>query len=478
MGYKEKAIQGVRWTSFSTVILAITQLVTTAILARLLVKSDFGLMAIIMVVKGLAELFMDFGITVAILHKQNISKEEYSSLYWINMLIGFVIYGFLWIITPKISTFYNEIELLKLIPLMCLAIPLSSFGRMQKTVLQKELHFKTIAIVEITSTVFSLGVATYLALVNYGIYALIFSNLFRYVVANVVYFFIGINVVPIKLHFSLKEVKPFFKIGMYSTGGQLVNYFSTTFDVLIIGKILGADALGVYNLAKDLVLKPSSMLFPVISRVITPLFAKMQNDKENLQNYFFEVQNIIANINAFVYLGIALLSSPIINLYYGSGYEKCIPIVSILALYYMLREYAQPISMVCIAKGRTDIDLWWNLIIVCLLPIFVYIASCFSIVIVALVLLFFVILMFYPGWYMYARKLLDVSFFKYCNAIFGALKLFIIPCLLTIVFLVIVDLSYLLTFLVCGTIFAISSFVMFYYFNRNVLSLILQIVHK
>ena len=221
MGFKEDAIGGIRWTSVSTLFLAASQLITTAILARLLTKSDFGLMAIIMVVNGFAEIFMDFGITVAILHKQNITHREYSSLYWVNMLMGFAIYAVLFLITPFLASFYENIELLKLIPLMCLAIPLSSIGRQQKTVLQKELFFKDIALVDIISSVLGLMVAIFLAYARWGVYALVLSNLIRYTVANIIYFFIGIKKVPIRFHLSFKETVPFFKIGMYNTAGQI-----------------------------------------------------------------------------------------------------------------------------------------------------------------------------------------------------------------------------------------------------------------
>ncbi|MEG0890842.1 MAG: MOP flippase family protein [Bacteroidales bacterium] len=478
MGFKESAIKGVRWTSFSTIILAITQLITIAVLARFLAKSDFGLMAIVMVVKGFADLFMDLGITVAILHKQNITTNEYSSLYWMNMAIGFVIYFILCLITPFIASFYQEMELLKLIPLMCLAIPISSIGRQQKTMLQKELYFKDIAIVDIISSVLSLCIAIYFAMTDWGIYALVFSNLMRYTLSNIIYFFIGIKKVPVECHFQFKETMPFFKIGMYNTGGQVINYFSTSFDVLIIGKLLGSDSLGIYNLAKELVIKPSSVVAPIITRVVTPLFSKMQNEKKTLLTYFFSMQKIIANINAYIYLGIFILAHPIVNLYYGKGYDTCVPIVGILALYYMLREYGQPMSMVCIAKGRTDIDMWWNVLMLFIFPAFVTIGALESIKAVSISLLLLNIVMFYPGWYIYARRLLGINFFSYYGSLISTFKLFLLPTLVTLIFVHNVDFSSIWLFISGGLIFSLFVFILFYFFNRNSFQMILKLVSK
>lgn len=478
MGFKQEAIRGVRWTSCSTIVLAITQLITTVILVRLLAKSDFGLMAIVMIVRGFAELFMDFGITVAILHKQDITRNEYSSLYWVNMGLGFVIYAILWGITPFIASFYKEVELLKLIPLMCLAVPLSSIGRQQKTMLQKELCFKSIAIVDIISSVSSLGLALYLAYGNWGVYALVLSNLMRYTLANIIYFFIGIKKVPIKFHLRFRETIPFFRIGMYNTGGQIVNYFSTSFDVLIIGRLLGSEVLGVYNLAKDLVIKPSAIITPIISRVVTPLFAKIQDEKASLLIHFFSVQKIVANINAYVYGGIAILSYPIVSIYYGEGYESCVPLVTILALYYMLREYGQSISMVCIAKGRTDIDMWWNFLILCISPVFVFLGAMYSVTVVALSLLALNMVTLYPGWYMYAKRLLDITFLEYYKSLFQAFRLFILPVSFTVLFLYIFQLPIIWAFLGGGALFTLLVFMFFWRFERRSLQLLFQMLKK
>ena len=93
MSVKKQALSGVKWTTVSTITLALSALVKISVLARFLDASDFGLMALITFVLGFMDLFMDMGITSAILHKQNIKKQEYSSLYWLN--VGFSIFLFL-----------------------------------------------------------------------------------------------------------------------------------------------------------------------------------------------------------------------------------------------------------------------------------------------------------------------------------------------------------------------------------------------
>ncbi|QKS92641.1 oligosaccharide flippase family protein [Treponema phagedenis] len=354
-----------------------------------------------------------------------------------------------------------------MIPLMCLAIPFSSIGRQQKTFLQKELHFKQIAVTDIVSAFLGLCTAVCLAYNHWGVYALVISNLVRYTAGNIIFFFLGIWRMPIILHLSLVETLPFLKIGGYHTVSQIVNYFTTSFDVLIIGKMLGTDSVGIYNLAKDLVLKPAALIAPITSKVATPIFSKLQNDKEKLKKNFFFVQKLVSNLNGLVYLGLFALANPFVSLYYGNSYHECVHLVQILALYYFLRQYGDSIGMICIAKGRTDIDMWWNLIVVCITPFFVLLGSLYSIQIVTLALLLGQLLLSYPGWYMYTKKLLGIPFLKYYESFFCTVLIFILPIVVSLVLIYFLSFPALFTFLISGFLFTATAFFILWIFERT-----------
>ena len=115
MSLKHKALSGVKWTTLSAVIVSIFQITQLAVLARFLEPSDFGLMALVMIVIGFSQAFLDMGISNAIIHKQNISDQQLSTLYWLNVLAGITLFVVIYVISPFISDFYNEPELTKLI---------------------------------------------------------------------------------------------------------------------------------------------------------------------------------------------------------------------------------------------------------------------------------------------------------------------------------------------------------------------------
>ena len=115
MTLKDKTIKGVKWTTFSSVFTAILQIIQLSILARLLNPSDFGLMAIVMVVIGFSNMFIDMGLSNAIIYKQNVTDNQLTSLYWVNVAIGVILFFIILIISPFIAVFYESPQLKNLI---------------------------------------------------------------------------------------------------------------------------------------------------------------------------------------------------------------------------------------------------------------------------------------------------------------------------------------------------------------------------
>ena len=150
---KKQAIGGVKWTSLSTGVRSILQLIQLLVLARFLSADDFGLIAIVMVVIGFSQLFMDMGISNAIIHKQNITTEQLSSLYWLNIFSGAVLTIIVYFIAPFVANFYNNAEIIPLLQLLSLSFIINAFANQYRVLLRKELKFNVLAKVEVIAGV-------------------------------------------------------------------------------------------------------------------------------------------------------------------------------------------------------------------------------------------------------------------------------------------------------------------------------------
>ena len=418
MSLKKKVVSGVKWSTLSTIFLAVTALLKISVLARFLDKADFGLMAMVTFVMGFMNLFNDMGLTSAILHKQNITKKQYGSLYWLNMLVSIFMFCILWLITPLVSSFYNQPELKVLIPLLGLNLLISGIGRMFKSIEQKNLLFKQITVIDITAAIFSLGFAVYLAVQNYGVYSLIYSALLQYTLSNIFYLFLGLKKYGLAVHFRFSETKPFLKIGMYQVGGQVVNYFNRDLDILIIGKLFSPDILGGYSLAKQLVMRPMQILNPILSKVASPTLAKFQDNVENLKRNYLRLINIISSINTPAYLIVIIFAPWIVEILYGNGFENIVILVRILSVYMLIRSVNSPVGSLVIATGRTDIEFYWNIFTLLVTPICIYVGAQFGIIGAATGITFTVLLLFFPAWKLMIHKMTNASLKEYSKAIF------------------------------------------------------------
>ena len=219
-----------------------------------------------------------------------------------------------------------------LIPLAGLAIIFSAIGRQYKTILQKHLQFKKIALIDIAAVVIALVLAIILAVKGFGVYALVYSALTQYGIGNLVYFVLGNNKQRLIFHFNYRETKPFLKIGMYQVGGQVVNYFNRDLDVLMIGKFFGAELLGGYSLAKQLAKRPISFVAPIVIRVATSILPRYQNDNLKLNNYILKINKGSAIINSTIYGLMVILAPLVITIMYGEEYLNIQPIFIFLTI--------------------------------------------------------------------------------------------------------------------------------------------------
>jgi O-antigen/teichoic acid export membrane protein len=429
MSIRKQAISGVKWTTVSTITLTVVNLLKIFVLARFLDKTDFGLMALVTFVLGFMNLFMDMGLTSAILHRQDISKQEYASLYWINVFISIALAAIIILFSPLIAGFYNEPELNILIPLMSVSIIFSALGRQFRTIEQKELHFKYLGIIDIISAVCGLAVGVIMAVMGFGVYALVFGSLIIYGVSNMVFLIKGLATHGMLFHFNYKETKPFLGIGIYQVGGQIINYFNRDLDVLIIGKFFGTEILGGYSLAKQLVRRPLQIIDPIITKVGVSIFPKYQNNHVVLRKYFTKLINAKGSINALVYGAIAILAPYLVQIFYGNDFMSIVPYVQLFAMLVYLRSMGGIMGILVITTGRTDYEFYWNLITTLLMPIAIILGAMHSVIMIIILMTFVQLILLIPGWYMFYKRLINLEFLPF-------FKSNLIPALIAAVFVI------------------------------------------
>lgn len=375
MSLQKKAVSGAVWTSLSYGAQALIQLLRLSILTRFLEKSDFGLVAIVVVILGFTKIFADLGVSASLFSKENITQKEYSSLYWVGLLMGTIMYLILFSLSPLVSKFYELPMLTQLIPIMGLDLIFSTAGSQFRIFKQKALAFRFLALTDIITVISSIGLAVLLATQGYGVYSLVYSTIFTSFASSFILILYGLKSHPLIFYINFKEGRRFYRIGLYQIGAQICDYIASQLDVLILGKIMSAGDLGGYNLIKQFTFRIYNAINPIFTNVSIPLLAKFQNQTSELKNNYLKLLKMIGLVNIPVYGVVALLANEILNVIYGEGYRQYDTILQLFCIWGAVLSIVNASAVITTVTGRTDLSFKWTLFRIIYNPIFVIIGS-------------------------------------------------------------------------------------------------------
>jgi len=400
------------------------------ILARVLVPADFGLMAIVVAVIGFIQIFKDMGVSNAIIHHQDITHKQLSSLYWLNVSAGGVLMLLTIIASPFLASFYQEPLLQPLLVLVSITFLTSALGQQLTVVAEKNLNFSVLAKIELASA--SMG---FLVVVIWVWLSPTVTGLVAGLIASsglmtmLSWRFLANGWRPLaRLDFT--EIRHFLCFGGFTMADSFVNTFNRQADVFIGGRLLSIEALGVYSLPRDINLRLASAINPIITRVGLPVMAKAQNDVPMLKNIYLKTLRMAASVNFPLYLAVAVFAPEIVMLLFGEQWNESIPLLRIFAVWGLLRSNGNPIGSLIYANGRADLSFKWNMAMFFIIGPLIWFSSQWGSMGVALALLGMQVIFFIPGWYFLVRPLCNAGLWEYTLNIFIPLIASIIACMI------------------------------------------------
>lgn len=428
---KKAILFGLGWTSLSTIIVGATQVLRLAILARFLTKDAFGIVAIITFVLGFTHVFSDLGLSIAIMSERKLSREQFLSLYWLQFIVYNFIFLFITLCSPFIASYYSVPSLTILLPIALSELFFISVGKLYDTVLQKELLFKTISIRNIISSVLSLVVAVILAWYGTGIYSLVLSTLFYAAMVNIW------NLVAGQKQYKLVLCKPqicksheLIRVGIYQMGTQILDYISSKMDVFVVSIFFDMGTLGIYNLAKELVLKSVTIITSIVNKVLLPVLSERQDNLEELKKMFKSFLSKLSLFNAPLVAIIFLFSPLIVNIFYGKQYAEAYDIVKIMAIWSLFVILVRPNGLVALAMKRTDIAFKYTIIRLFIMGTLLLLFSRHSLQITAYTMVVSYFIMMLVNWKMILHTTIKMSLKEYLSTLKPAwIILIILPTL-------------------------------------------------
>ena len=360
MDLKQRTVKGISWSFISQVARFLLRLAIVAVLARLLTPEDFGLVAMVTVFTNFFLLVNDFGIPAAIIQKKDVDEGHLSSGFWVNLAEGFILSLLFLALAPLIAWFYNEKDLISIIIVLSPIFLIASFGMIQMGIFSKRLDFRRLAFLEITAVAVSGSVAVALAYADYGVWSLVIQIfLFSFILALLLW--LTCEWKP-KFIFNWDKAKELLSFGLNLTGFNIVNYFNRNLDNLLIGRFLGAESLGFYDLAYKIFLFPISNISYVIGRVMFPALSEIQEDKERVRINYIKACRYISSVSFPVMIGIMVTAPLLVRVVFGPQWEESIFIVQVLAIVGLLQSLTTTMGWLYQSQGRTDVLFRWGIL--------------------------------------------------------------------------------------------------------------------
>lgn len=330
--------------------------VTTAVLARLLSPSDFGLVGMAMVITAFITVFKDLGTAAAVIQRKKLSETLLSSIFWVNTVFGFIMMVLLFALASVCAGVYHEPRIAPLLRMLSVTFFISGITIVHQAIQERNLSFGKLAKIELISTFFGAFVGIGLALLKAGVWSLVYQTVA--ITSMTTLLLVVMTPWRPKLVFQWSEVKSVSNYTMNLTGFSLINYFSRNADYLLIGRFLGTEALGYYMLAYRIMLYPLQNISAVIGRVVYPAYSQMQDDNERFGRAYVRVVGAVALVTFPLMIGVMVLCKPFIISVFGRAWIPSAAVLAILAPVGMWQSIGTLNGIIYRAKGRTDLQLY------------------------------------------------------------------------------------------------------------------------
>ena len=327
---KNKAASGMVWTAIQKYSTMIIQFVSGIILARLLTPHDYGCIGMLTIFMILSETFIDGGFGAALIQKKRPSQEDYSTIFFWNLGMAFVLYAVLFFTAPSIAGFYHIPLLGNVLRVQGVILFIYAFNIVQRNQLRKNLNFKLLSIVTLTTSVLSISVTLTMAYYGYGVWSLVAQNILTAFIPAVIFWFY-VKWRPL-LIFSRQSFKELFGFGFYMFLIDILNRIGKEIQGLLIGRFYNSSTMGYYSKANSTERLASTSISQIMIQVTFPLYAEVQDDLNRLSNMVRQLTMTISYLTFPLMSILILCAKPIFILLYSERWTDSVPYFQILCL--------------------------------------------------------------------------------------------------------------------------------------------------
>jgi O-antigen/teichoic acid export membrane protein len=328
------------------------QTCATVVLARLLTPADFGLVAMVSTVTGLGQAFADLGLSEATIQRKEISHNQVSALFWINVAIGLGLMTITLTLAPVLARFYREPRLVNITLLVSLTFLFGGLRVQPDAILKRQMRFAALAIRDVASYAVAVPIAIFMAWRGASYWALVALPL----ILN--FNVMMLSWLMIKWRPSLPrrdaQVGPMIAFGGNVAASYFIITVSRSADNVLIGRYIGAGPLGLYSRAYNLLMLPVRQLSAPAASVAVPAFSRTQDDPERFARYYLRAVNLLMWISAPIFGFLSAAARPVIILMLGNQWREAAPVFQILAVCALTQLLLESTIWLFVSRGQSQ----------------------------------------------------------------------------------------------------------------------------
>lgn len=343
------AARGALVTMGGQVVKTLLQFGGIIILARLLSPTDYGLLAMVVAIIGVGEVLRDFGLSSAAIQAASVSAQQRTNLFWINSAIGLALAAVVYAAAPWISRFYDQPLLQAIAQALSITFLLNGLATQYRAQLVREMRFGALALVDVASQAAGLSIGVAMALGGHGYWSLVGQQVGQ-IVATLVLLVVASRWFP-GVPRRGAAMGPFLRFGWNLMNTQLIAYLARNVDTLVIGNRFGAEVLGLYNRAYQLLMMPLNQINAPATTVALPILSRLKDERERYDAFLIRGQETMLHVIVGMFAFGCAQAEPLILLVLGPQWAPAVPIFQILAFGGVFQAAGYASYWVFLSKG-------------------------------------------------------------------------------------------------------------------------------
>jgi PST family polysaccharide transporter len=347
---KQKTLRGGVARILNLAAASLIRLLSVTTLARLLSPEDFGLVGMVTAFTGMLALFRDFGLSSASVQRETVTEDQKSTLFWVNLAIGTALSIAAFAMAPLVASFYHEPRLISVTAVLSIAFLINSAGVQHGSLLQRDMRFTTLSVINTLSASLSLAVGIFGALAGYSYWSLVAMTLASSLIGTIGVW-LATAWVP-RLPRRRAGLRSMLNFGTTVTANSILIYVATNFEKVLLGRFWGADAIGIYGRAYQLSNLSTDNLNSSVGEVAFAALSRLQGEPTRLRSYFLKGYSLVVSLTLPITIVSALFAQDVVLALLGPKWEGAIPVFRLLSPTILVFAIVNPLAWLLYSLGK------------------------------------------------------------------------------------------------------------------------------